>query len=136
VPDLKVTAEDGFVSENGSGMVGRYRYAGTHAANFLGYPATGRPFVMHSIDIWRVEDKHVVAHWGERNILDVFIQIGAVPRGISPADSARAAAARYRGSTAPTAAARRSWVLAQVASRPDRSTSRSAFTTSRRSNPR
>ncbi len=78
VPDLKVTAEDVFVSADGSRVVGRYRYEGTHTGNFLGYPATGKPFVMRSIDIWRVENGRFVEHWDELNTLDVFIQIGAV----------------------------------------------------------
>jgi predicted ester cyclase len=78
VPDLKVTAEDVFVSADGSRVVGRYRYEGTHAGNLLGYSATGKPFVMRSIDIWRVENGKFVEHWDELNTLDVFIQIGAV----------------------------------------------------------
>ena len=78
VPDLKVTAEDVFVSADGSRVVGRYRYEGTHTGNLLGYPGTGKPFSMRSIDIWRVEDGRFVEHWDELNTLDVFIQIGAV----------------------------------------------------------
>jgi predicted ester cyclase len=46
VPDLKVFVEDVFVSADGSGVVGRYRYEGTHTGNFLGYPATGNAFAM------------------------------------------------------------------------------------------
>lgn len=79
VPDLKVTAEDVFVSADGSRVVGRYRYEGTHTGNLLGYAGTGNPFIMRSIDIWRVEDEKFVEHWDELNTLDVFIQIGAVP---------------------------------------------------------
>lgn len=78
VPDLKVTAEDVFVSADGSRVVGRYRYEGTHTGNLLGYSATGNPFVMRSIDIWRVENGRFVEHWDELNTLDVFIQMGAV----------------------------------------------------------
>ena len=78
VPDLKVTAEDVFVSADGSRVVGRYRYEGTHTGNLLGYPATGRHFVMRSIAIWRVEHGRFVEHWDELNTLEVFIQIGAV----------------------------------------------------------
>ena len=79
VPDVKVIVEDVFVSAGGSRVVGRYRYEGTHTGNFLGYSATGNPFAMRSIDIWRVENGRFVEHWDELNTLDVFIQIGAVP---------------------------------------------------------
>ena len=78
VPDLKVTAEDVFVSADGSRVVGRYRYDGTHTGNLLGYPGTGNAFAMRSIDIWRVENGRFVEHWDELNTLDVFIQMGAV----------------------------------------------------------
>ncbi len=78
VPDLKVTAEDVFVSADGSRVVGRYRYDGTHTGNLLGYSGTGKPFAMHSIDIWRVENGIFVEHWDELNTLEVFIQMGAV----------------------------------------------------------
>jgi hypothetical protein len=39
----------------GSHVVGRYHYEGTHSGNFLGYPATGNASAMRSIDIesWR-----------------------------------------------------------------------------------
>lgn len=79
VPALEVIAEDVFVSADGSRVVGRYRYEGTHTGNLLGYPATGKPFVMRSIDIWRIENGAFVEHWDELNTLEVFIQIGAVP---------------------------------------------------------
>ncbi|GLS23799.1 hypothetical protein GCM10007874_68200 [Labrys miyagiensis] len=79
VPDLKVFAEDVFVSADGTRVVGRYRYQGTHMGNFLGYPATGDAFAMRSIDIWRVEDGRFVEHWDELNTLDIFTQVGAVP---------------------------------------------------------
>ncbi|MDR3489542.1 MAG: ester cyclase [Bradyrhizobium sp.] len=62
VPDLKVTAEDVLVSADGSRVVGRYRYEGTHTGNLLGYSGTGKPFVMRSIDIWRIEDGRFVEH--------------------------------------------------------------------------
>lgn len=78
VPDLKVTAEDVFASADGSRVVGRYLYEGTHTGNLLGYAGTGKPFLMRSIDIWRVENGRFVEHWDELNTLEVFIQIGAV----------------------------------------------------------
>jgi len=85
VPDLKVTAEDVFVSADGSRVVGRYRYDGTHTGNLLGYVGTGQPFAMRSIDIWRVENGKFVEHWDELNTLEVFIQMGAVSPPRQPA---------------------------------------------------
>ena len=79
VPDLKVFVEDVFVSADGTRVVGRYRYEGTHTRNFLGHPPTGGAFAMRSIDIWRVEDGRFVEHWDELNTLDIFSQVGAVP---------------------------------------------------------
>jgi len=79
VPDLKVFAEDVFVSADGTRVVGRYRYQGRHMGNFFGNPATGNAFAMRSIDIWRVEDGRFVEHWDELNILDIFTLVGAVP---------------------------------------------------------
>jgi predicted ester cyclase len=76
---VAVFAEDVFVSADGTRVVGRYRYEGTHTGNFLGYAATGNAFAMRSIDIWRVEDGRFVEHWDELNTLDIFIQVGAVP---------------------------------------------------------
>lgn len=77
VPDLRVTAEAVFAADGGSHTVGRYTYTGTHLDPFLGRPATGKPFAMRSIDIWRVEDGRFVEHWDELNTLDIFVQIGA-----------------------------------------------------------
>ncbi len=84
VPDLKVHADDVFASADGTRIVGRYRYEGTHTGTYLGSPATGNPFRMRSIDIWRVEGGRFVEHWDELNTLDVFTQIGAA-RLVGPA---------------------------------------------------
>ena len=79
VPRPQGVAEDVFGSADGTRVVGRYRYVGTHTGNFLSYPATGNAFTMRSIDIWRVEDGRFVEHWDELNTLDIFSQVGAVP---------------------------------------------------------
>ena len=84
VPDLTVHVEDVFASADGTRVVGRYRYEGTHTGTFLGSPATGNPFRMRSIDIWLVEGGRFVEHWDELNTLDVFTQVGAA-RLVRPA---------------------------------------------------
>jgi steroid delta-isomerase-like uncharacterized protein len=79
LPDLTATMEDLVVA--GDRVVGRFVYRGTHAGEFMGIPATGRPVEMRSIDIWRVEDDMFVEHWDELNTLQVLQQIGALPAG-------------------------------------------------------
>ena len=63
----------------GDRVVGRYVYRGTHAGDFRGIPATGKPVEMRSIDIWRVEDGMFVEHWDELNLPEMFQQMGALP---------------------------------------------------------
>ena len=85
VPDLRVSAEDVFASADGSRLVGRYRYEGTHTGSFFGYPGTGGRFEMRSIDIWHVGNGRFIEHWDELNTLDIFTQIGAVASVPPPA---------------------------------------------------
>jgi steroid delta-isomerase-like uncharacterized protein len=77
LPDVTATMEDLVVS--GDRVVGRFVYRGTHTGEMMGFPASGRPVEMRSIDIWRVEDGRFVEHWDELNLLQVFQQIGALP---------------------------------------------------------
>ena len=77
VPDVTVTMDDLIVS--GDRVVGRFTYRGTHTANLLGIPATGKPLEMRSIDIWRVRDGMFVEHWDQLNLMQMFQQIGALP---------------------------------------------------------
>jgi hypothetical protein len=80
VPDLKVSAEDVFASADGTRVLGRYRYEGTHTGNFLGYPATGNAFAMRSIDIFGWSRTDVLSSTGTSSThLDSFSQVGAVP---------------------------------------------------------
>ena len=82
LPDLTATMEDLVVS--GDRVVGRFVYRGTHAGEFMGIPATGRPVEMRSIDIWRVENGMFVEHWDELNTLELFAQLGALPQATAP----------------------------------------------------
>ena len=78
LPDLTATMEDLVIS--GDRVVGRFVYRGTHAAELMGIPATGRRVEMRSIDIWRVENGMFAEHWDELNTLQVLAQIGALPQ--------------------------------------------------------
>lgn len=62
-PDTEVTLEDVLV--DGDRVAGRFTYRATFQGPFMGLPPTGRPVVMHSIDIWRVVDGMAVEHWDQ-----------------------------------------------------------------------
>lgn len=54
-------------------------YHGTHRGTFLGVPATGKAVSFYTIDVMKVEDGKIVAHWGVATLLDLMQQLGAVP---------------------------------------------------------
>lgn len=76
LPDLHVSVEDAFTA--GDRVCGRFTYAGTFTAPYLGLEPTGATVTMTSIDIWRVKDGRFVEHWDEINSLELFVQLGAV----------------------------------------------------------
>jgi steroid delta-isomerase-like uncharacterized protein len=78
LPDVTATMEDVIVS--GDRLVGRFVYRGTHRGELMGIPATGAVVEMRSIDIWRVEDGLLAEHWDELNLMEVFQQVGVLPR--------------------------------------------------------
>ncbi len=78
--DTRVVVEDAFAV--GDRVVGRYTYRARHTGPFVGVPASGAEITMRSIDIWRVENGRFVEHWDELNLLEVFQQMGAIPRQV------------------------------------------------------
>jgi len=60
-PDLTATLE-ALVAE-GDLVAGRFTWQGTHKADFMGIPATGRTAIWSSTDWWRVEDGLLAEHW-------------------------------------------------------------------------
>jgi steroid delta-isomerase-like uncharacterized protein len=61
-------------------MVTTYKtYYGTHKGDFLGVAPTGKAVSFYTIDVMRVEDGKIVAHWGATMVLDLLQQLGAVP---------------------------------------------------------
>jgi steroid delta-isomerase-like uncharacterized protein len=78
LPDVVVTMEDLVLA--GDRVVGRFVYRGTHTGELMGIPATGAAVEMRSIDIWRVEAGLFTEHWDELNLMEVFQQVGVLPR--------------------------------------------------------
>jgi len=50
---------------------------GTHAASWLGVPATGRHFSTPQAHIFRLRDGRLAEHWAVRDDLSFFKQVGA-----------------------------------------------------------
>lgn len=50
-------------------VVVRWHHTARHDRAFLGFPATGRQFVMRGIDMYRVRDGRMCEHW---NVVDMF----------------------------------------------------------------
>lgn len=73
-PALAVTIHDQ-VAE-GDKVVTRWSASGTHAGDFAGGPATGRPVTVTGIHIHRVRQGRLVEHWEELNLLGVLRQLG------------------------------------------------------------
>lgn len=74
-PDTEVSLDDVLV--DGDRVAGRFTYRATFQGPFMGLPPTGRPVVMHSIDIWRVVDGMAVEHWDELDGQAFFAQLAA-----------------------------------------------------------
>jgi predicted ester cyclase len=60
-------------------VASRVIWRGIHGGEFAGVPATGRPFVLEGINIFRVKDGRVVEQWAELDFFGLLQQIGAIP---------------------------------------------------------
>ena len=52
---------------------------GVHNTDHLGFPATGKPYAMPTMHIYRQAGGVLVEHWGVRDELSVLWQVGALP---------------------------------------------------------
>ena len=51
---------------------------GRHTVDTQGFPATGKPYAMATMHIYRAEGDKLAEHWGVRDELGVLWQVGAV----------------------------------------------------------
>jgi steroid delta-isomerase-like uncharacterized protein len=75
--DLKVTCSPSL--ESGDMAAAETTISGRHTGEFMGVPATDKPFEITSIDIIRIEDGKCAEHWGVTDNMALMQQIGAVP---------------------------------------------------------
>jgi predicted ester cyclase len=52
---------------------------GLHNSSHLGFPATGKPYAMPTMHLYRQENGVLVEHWGVRDELSALWQVGALP---------------------------------------------------------
>jgi predicted ester cyclase len=65
---------------------------GVHRSGFLGVPATGKPYAMHTMHLYRAEGDRLAEHWGVRDEFGVLVQLDAVTPPTPPTPSPDAAA--------------------------------------------
>ena len=76
-PDLRLTVED--IMAEGDMVAARVAFDGTHRGEFQGIPPTGKEVAFTSIEVNRVVDAKVEAHWVEIDLLGLMQQLGAIP---------------------------------------------------------
>jgi predicted ester cyclase len=78
-PDVRVTEADLVCA--GDRVVERSDVVGTHRADFLGAPATGKQVRWSEIHVYRLSEGRIAEHWVEMSMLELLQQIGAMPGG-------------------------------------------------------
>ena len=76
--DPHFTIED--VIAEGDRVVLRWTNSGTHVAEFLGMPPTGKSFTIGGIEIWRVQDGKLAEHWDMVDVFGQLQQLGLLPQ--------------------------------------------------------
>ncbi len=78
IPDL--SAEIHHIYASGDLVVAEVTWTGTHTATtFLNIPATGKAFVLHTVNVRRFEDGKVVEDWDTGDDLAFLQSIGYLP---------------------------------------------------------
>ena len=67
------------VMQDGDLYCCRFTMSGVHAGEFMGLPATGRPYRLEGITIMRFAGDRVVERWSTADFLGLLTQLGAFP---------------------------------------------------------
>ena len=57
---------------------------GLHRSDHLGFTATGKPYAMATMHLFRAEGDRLAEHWGVRDEYGVLMQVGAIPPPVLP----------------------------------------------------
>ena len=67
------------VVADGDLVAARATVHGVHNTAHLGFPATGKPYAMPTMHMYRSSGALLAEHWGVRDELSVLWQVGALP---------------------------------------------------------
>jgi predicted ester cyclase len=81
---LRIRYEVHDVVAEGERVAIRATAHGVHATDHLGVPATGKPYAMHTMHLYRAEGDRLAEHWGVRDEHSVLVQVGALPAPVLP----------------------------------------------------
>jgi len=76
-PDLEATVEEQ-VAE-GDKVVSKVTMSGTHEGEFMGIPATGKPFTVPGVSIWEVRGGQLISEWVNWDSMGMMQQLGLAP---------------------------------------------------------
>ena len=76
---LQIRYEVHDVVADGDRVAIRATAHGVHNTGHLGFTATGKPYAMPTMHLYREKDGLLVEHWGVRDELSVLWQVGALP---------------------------------------------------------
>jgi predicted ester cyclase len=74
-----VSVAQDLLAADGDKVWTRKTFHGTHGAEFMGAPASGRTVTFDVIDVVRVRDAKMVEHWNVVDALTLMQQLGAAP---------------------------------------------------------
>jgi steroid delta-isomerase-like uncharacterized protein len=76
-PDIQVKVHQ-LITQDDT-VAARLVVRGTHRAEFLGVPATGRKITIQSVDVFRLHHAKIAEQWVLMDALSVMQQLGAIP---------------------------------------------------------
>ncbi len=76
-PDVDYQFEEQIVE--GDTLASLVRMTGTHSADFMGVPATGRKVSIEFMDLIKVRDDRFSEHWGLTDMSGLMSQLGVNP---------------------------------------------------------
>jgi steroid delta-isomerase-like uncharacterized protein len=73
-PDFQATVEEQIAE--GDKVVSRLTVTGTHRAEFMGIPPTGKPFNVSAVSIWEVKGGLLISEWVNWDTMGMMQQLG------------------------------------------------------------